>query len=91
MLDLDRFGLVNKLHGHAAGDVLLTSAVGQMRELGDADSLVGRLGGDEFAVTVRAEPEVFARELLTPPGPRRRRRPEHGRLGRDRLGAARRT
>ncbi len=65
MLDLDRFGLVNKLHGHAAGDVLLASAVVQMRELGDRDSLVGRLGGDEFAVTVRAEPEAFARELLS--------------------------
>ncbi len=64
MVDLDRFGLVNKLHGHAAGDLLLTSAVGHMRELGDPQSLIGRLGGDEFAVTVRTEPEKFAEKLL---------------------------
>jgi diguanylate cyclase (GGDEF)-like protein len=64
MVDLDRFGLVNKLHGHAAGDLLLSSAVGHMRDLGDAESLIGRLGGDEFAVTVRSEPEAFARDLL---------------------------
>ena len=63
-LDLDRFGLVNKLHGHAAGDLLLTDAVGHMRELAGERSLIGRLGGDEFAATVRAEPEQFAEELL---------------------------
>jgi diguanylate cyclase (GGDEF)-like protein len=65
MVDLDRFGLVNKLHGHAAGDLLLSSAVGHMRELGDRKSLIGRLGGDEFAVTMRRDPEAFAQELLT--------------------------
>jgi diguanylate cyclase (GGDEF)-like protein len=64
MLDLDRFGLVNKLYGHAAGDLLLTRAVAHMRELGDERSIVGRLGGDEFAVTVSSDPEAFARELL---------------------------
>ncbi len=64
MLDLDRFGLVNKLHGHAAGDALLANVVGHMRALGDATSLVGRLGGDEFAVTVREAPEAVAHQLL---------------------------
>ncbi len=63
-VDLDRFGLVNKLHGHAAGDRLLANAVRQMRELGDRQSLIGRLGGDEFAATVRTAPEAFAQELL---------------------------
>ncbi len=64
MLDLDRFGLVNKLHGHAAGDALLSNAVAHMRELGGDRSLVGRLGGDEFALTVRSQPEALAEELL---------------------------
>ena len=64
MLDLDRFGLVNKLHGHAAGDRLLSRAVEEMRDLGDRASVIGRLGGDEFAVTVHAEPEAYAEELL---------------------------
>jgi diguanylate cyclase (GGDEF)-like protein len=64
MLDLDRFGLVNKLYGHAAGDHLLTRAVAHMRELGGEGAIVGRLGGDEFAVTVAADAEPLARELL---------------------------
>jgi len=64
MLDLDRFGLVNKLHGHAAGDLLLAQTVEHMRELGDRDSIVGRLGGDEFAITVADAPEILAHELL---------------------------
>ncbi len=64
MVDLDRFGLINKLHGHAAGDLLLAKAVEEMRDLGDRGSLVGRLGGDEFAITVAKEPERFAEELL---------------------------
>ncbi len=64
MLHLDRLGLVNKLHGHAAGDLLLVDVVNQMRQLGDARSIIGRLGGGEFAVTVRGRPEAFAEHLL---------------------------
>lgn len=49
-MDLDRFKLINDLHGHAAGDKLL-AGIGQrlhatMRE-GD---VFARVGGDEFAV-----------------------------------------
>ncbi len=49
-LDLDRFKLVNDLHGHEAGDTVLRG-LGPVitRQLRASDTL-GRLGGDEFGV-----------------------------------------
>jgi diguanylate cyclase (GGDEF)-like protein len=65
LLDLERFGVVNKTHGHAAGDALL-AAVGERLLAGaGAERPVGRLGGDEFAVISRtADPVALARALL---------------------------
>jgi diguanylate cyclase (GGDEF)-like protein len=54
LVDLDGFGQVNKMHGHAAGDALLISSAERIRTVvGEAP--VGRLGGDEFAAIVPAE------------------------------------
>lgn len=55
MIDLDDFGLLNKRRGHLAGDELLRSAVGRLRQAVGPEGIVGRLGGDEFAALVHAE------------------------------------
>ena len=65
-IDVDEFGQVNKLHGHAAGDALLVHLVamtaGATRE-GDA---IGRLGGDEFAVLVDGgDPAAVGERILS--------------------------
>lgn len=65
LLDLERFGIVNKTHGHAAGDALLAAVGKRLLALAGAEHPVGRLGGDEFAVISRGEdPVVLARSLL---------------------------
>lgn len=65
LLDLDSFGKVNKVLGHAAGDALLAAAGRRLVQASGPDSAVGRLGGDEFAVLVRSDdPERIAQDLL---------------------------
>lgn len=49
-LDLDRFKLINDLHGHASGDILLQQVAGRLRRTVRSEDLIARLGGDEFAI-----------------------------------------
>jgi diguanylate cyclase (GGDEF)-like protein len=71
LLDLERFGIVNKTHGHAAGDALLAAVGERLLLLAGAERPVGRLGGDEFAVISHtADPVVLAKALLETLPPR---------------------
>jgi diguanylate cyclase (GGDEF)-like protein/PAS domain S-box-containing protein len=49
-MDLDRFKLVNDLHGHAAGDRILADVSQRLHAAMREGDIFARVGGDEFAV-----------------------------------------
>jgi diguanylate cyclase (GGDEF)-like protein len=49
-IDVDHFNRFNDSHGHAAGDIVLTSIAELLRLRCGEDSIPARYGGDEFAV-----------------------------------------
>jgi diguanylate cyclase (GGDEF)-like protein len=69
LIDLDRFKVVNDLHGHDYGDAILKLASERMRAVLEPGDFAARLGGDEFAIAVRsgatnARAESLARNLI---------------------------
>src|SRR5690349_25150803 len=52
LLDVDHFREVNDTLGHAAGDRLLNTIAGRMRDYTRGDELIARLSGDEFGLLI---------------------------------------
>jgi diguanylate cyclase (GGDEF)-like protein len=61
-LDLDRFKLVNDVHGHLVGSELLAQAGQRLQELSRKQDWCFRYGGDEFVILM---PETDAFDALT--------------------------
>ena len=57
-IDLDGLKAVNDLHGHEAGDTMLTATTERIKEAFRHGDLVGRFGGDEFVVFVSDLPST---------------------------------
>jgi diguanylate cyclase (GGDEF)-like protein len=52
VMDVDHFKSVNDKYGHASGDIVLQSVVGQIKQELRASDCVGRLGGEEFVIAL---------------------------------------
>jgi diguanylate cyclase (GGDEF)-like protein len=61
VLDVDRLKPINDAHGHAAGDQVLKTIVGELLSHVRASDVIGRLGGDEFALLLWNLSEADAR------------------------------
>ncbi|MDB5693693.1 MAG: hypothetical protein JWO81_2756, partial [Alphaproteobacteria bacterium] len=69
LLDIDDFKRVNDTVGHDAGDAMLCTFAGRLRDVLGEDGVIGRLGGDEFAALLpaagsAAEVEAAVQALL---------------------------
>ncbi len=67
-LDLNKFKPVNDRFGHAAGDELLRSVAGRIRQQIRESDTLARIGGDEFTVILsevsgRDDAEIVARKI----------------------------
>ena len=64
-LDLDGFKSFNDVHGHAAGDRLLSELSASWNSVLRRTDLLGRIGGDEFVVVLPATTREQSQELVT--------------------------
>ncbi|MEO0590759.1 MAG: EAL domain-containing protein [Pseudomonadota bacterium] len=61
MIDIDNFKQINDMHGHVAGDAVLTELTRRVRATIPADARFARLGGDEFAFAMTFDPATPGR------------------------------
>lgn len=52
MLDLDRFGQINKVYDHTVGDEVIARVGDSIRAALRTEDIAGRLGGDEFGIVL---------------------------------------
>ncbi len=75
LLDLDRFKMVNDIHGHSAGDAVLREVACRLRQGIRRVDLLARIGGEEFLVvmpdtdlgTARKTAERLRRRIVEQP------------------------
>ena len=60
MLDLDRFGTLNKEYGEDVGDRVILAAVEVFRDTFDSDDILIRYGGDEFSFILPGKSGITA-------------------------------
>ncbi len=63
LADLDHFKRVNDTHGHAIGDVVLSTVGRLMRQVARKEDLAARVGGEELALLVRDTAPASLHEL----------------------------
>ncbi|MEO8331395.1 MAG: diguanylate cyclase, partial [Gallionella sp.] len=54
LIDLDRFKMLNDMHGHSCGDLLLKEVAVRIKSCVREMDTVARFGGDEFVVLIEA-------------------------------------
>jgi diguanylate cyclase (GGDEF)-like protein len=64
LLDLDKFGAINKRHDHTVGDLLITRVGEVIRRNLRTEDVAGRLGGDEFAVLLPYTGKISAARVV---------------------------
>ncbi len=64
MLDMDRFGQINKVHDHTIGDALITAVGEVIQRTLRTEDVAGRLGGDEFAVLLPYTRKIDAARVV---------------------------
>jgi diguanylate cyclase (GGDEF)-like protein len=65
LIDLDRFGSINKRYDHTVGDRIIAKVGDAIRSTLRAEDVAGRLGGDEFAVLLPYTRRVDAARVAT--------------------------
>ncbi|MCK8060400.1 MULTISPECIES: bifunctional diguanylate cyclase/phosphodiesterase [unclassified Fusibacter] len=62
-MDLDRFKVINDLHGHSMGDAVLKEVAKRLSKLSEGEFMISRFGGDEFAVALTADSNAILEDV----------------------------
>jgi len=65
LLDLDKFGTINKRHDHTVGDLIIARVGEVIRRSLRTEDVAGRLGGDEFAVLLPYTGKINAARVVS--------------------------
>lgn len=64
LMDLDRFGAINKRYDHTVGDRIISQVGEVIRGALRTEDVAGRLGGDEFAVVLPYTRKIAAAQVV---------------------------